>query len=305
MTQKPQRGWLFSFIVLGLIWGSSFLFMKQSLHILTPFGIAFWRNFLGALVLIVIALAQRKTLPKTAKQWLLIWVAGLLMSGIPSALFGFAQQHVSSALAAIMNASTPLFTVLAILIAFRDEKPKPSVLIGLVVGLLGASIVLGVWSGFGQSDPLALAAIILALTCYGFGTPFIRKFVSPMGLSAESAVFVQVFTSAITLAPFYLAPLFTGTGNLFVGPLALTPVASISALGIFGTGLAYVMYFDIIAKVGSAVASSVTYITPLVGVLLGALLLGEPLNWNQAIGGLVVLLGAAITQNRIRIPGLS
>ena len=76
------------------------------------------------------------------------------------------------------------------------------------------------------------------------------------------------------------------------------------ALGIVGTGLAYVMYFDIIAKVGSAVASSVTYITPLVGVLLGALLLGEPLNWNQGIGGVVVLLGAAITQDRIRIPGL-
>lgn len=243
-----------------------------------------------ALILVI----RRHKLPSTLKQWALIWVGGLLMSGVPAALFGYAQQHVSSALASILNASTPIFTVIAILIAFRDETPKRHVVIGLLVGLVGVGVVLGVWAGFGVNDPLAIGALVLAVTCYGFGTPFTRKYISPMAVGNESAVFVQVFTSALTMLPLYLL-----TGPVFVGELSPIPVISILILGFIGTGLAYVVYYDILDKVGSAIASSVTYITPLVGVLMGALLLNESISWNQPVGGLVILLGAAIAQGRL------
>lgn len=294
MTPKKSSNWLFSFILLGIIWGSSFLFIKEALAVLSPFGVAFWRTALGAGVMALILVIRRDKLPTTLKQWVLIWIGGLLMSGVPAALFGYAQQHVSSALASIMNASTPIFTVVAIMIAFRDEKPKRHVVVGLLVGLVGVGVVLGVWSGFGVNDPLAIGALVLAVTCYGFGTPFTRKYISPMPIGNESAVFVQVFTSAVTMLPLYLF-----TGPAFVGELSLIPVGSILILGIIGTGLAYVAYYDILDKVGSAIASSVTYITPLVGVLLGALLLGEHITWNQPVGGVVILLGAAIAQGRI------
>jgi drug/metabolite transporter (DMT)-like permease len=293
MNPTKSSGWLFSFILLGIIWGSSFLFIKEGLEILSPFGIAFWRTALGAAVMALIIVLRRHKLPNTAKQWGLIWVGGLLMSGVPAALFGYAQQHVSSALASILNASTPIFTVIAILIAFRDEKPKRYVVVGLMVGMVGVGVVLGVWSGFGVNDPLAIGALVLAVLCYGFGTPFTRKYISPMPIGNESAVFVQVFTSALTMLPLYIF-----SGPAFVGELTLIPVGSVLILGIIGTGLAYVAYYDILDKVGSAIASSVTYITPLVGVLLGALLLNETITWNQPIGGIVILLGAAIAQGR-------
>jgi drug/metabolite transporter (DMT)-like permease len=298
MTTKRSNGWLLTFTVLGLIWGSSFLFIKQGLELVTPFGIAFWRSALGALVLAIIVAVKHEKLPRTIKEWVIIWVGGLLMSGIPSVLFGYAQQHVSSALASILNASTPIFTVVAILIAFRDEKPKPNVIAGLLVGLVGVGVVLGVWAGFGTNDPLAIGALILAVTCYGFGTPFTRKYISVMPISSTNAVYVQVLTSAVTLLPFYLL-----SGELFIGAFTLASVSSIVILGVVGTGLAYVAYYDLLDKVGSAIASSVTYITPLVGVLLGALVLGEAIVWNQPVGGVIVLLGAAIAQGRIKIPG--
>jgi drug/metabolite transporter (DMT)-like permease len=294
MNPTKSSGWLLSFTLLGIIWGSSFLFIKEGLAILSPFGIAFWRTALGALVMALILVIRRHKLPSTLKQWALIWVGGLLMSGVPAALFGYAQQHVSSALASILNASTPIFTVIAILIAFRDETPKRHVVIGLLVGLVGVGVVLGVWAGFGVNDPLAIGALVLAVTCYGFGTPFTRKYISPMAVGNESAVFVQVFTSALTMLPLYLL-----TGPVFVGELSPIPVISILILGFIGTGLAYVVYYDILDKVGSAIASSVTYITPLVGVLMGALLLNESISWNQPVGGLVILLGAAIAQGRL------
>jgi drug/metabolite transporter (DMT)-like permease len=294
MMPQKSPGWVLSFTLLGLIWGSSFLFIKEGLEILSPFGIAFWRTALGAVVMALIIVIRRHQLPTTLKQWALIWVGGLLMSGVPAALFGYAQQHVSSALASILNASTPIFTVIAIMIAFRDEKPKRYVIVGLSIGLIGVAIVLAIWAGFGVNDPLAIGALVLAVTCYGFGTPFTRKYISTMPISSESAVFVQVSTSALTMLPLYL-----GTGPAFVGQLAPIPVGSMLILGFIGTGYAYVAYYDIINKVGSAIASSVTYITPLVGVLLGALLLGELITWNQPVGGIVILLGAAIAQGRL------
>jgi drug/metabolite transporter (DMT)-like permease len=257
-----------------------------------PLGIAFLRTAIGAATLLIIMAIRKIQLPKTLKQWLLLWVGGLLMSGIPAVLFGFAETRVSSALASILNASTPVFTVLAILIAFRAEKPKPQVLVGLFVGLRGVLVVLGVWKGFGSNDPLAVGALVLAVTFYGFGSPFVRKFIEPLRLPAETSVFGQVSTSALTLLPFYLA------GPLTVGPITTPAILGILALGAVGTGFAYIIYYELLAMVGSPIASAVTYLTPVVGVLIGVLLLHESIGWNEPAGAVVIILGAAVAQGR-------
>jgi drug/metabolite transporter (DMT)-like permease len=295
MSQAKTTSWIYKFLLLGTIWGSSFLFISFGLDALTPTGIAFWRSAIGALTLLLVLLVLRIKLVRGWSAWVKLWIAGLFMSAMPAVLFGYAQQHVTSALAAILNASTPIFTVIAILIAFRAEKPKPEVLIGLAVGLLGVFVVLGIWNGFGENEPLAIGALILAVTCYGIGSPFLRKYVEPLNLKPEAAVFGQVLTSAITLLPFYL------TGALFVGRLDFSSVASMLALGILGTGLAYVMYYRLLAQVGSAIGSAVTYMSPIVGVILGVLLLGEQITWNEPIGAAVILFGAAVAQGRIRL----
>ncbi|MEY4559452.1 MAG: hypothetical protein RLZ82_467 [Actinomycetota bacterium] len=292
MGKPKTTSWIYKFLFLGTIWGSSFLFVSFGLDVLTPMGIGFWRSAIGAITLLVVLLVLRIKFVRGWNTWFKLWIAGLFMSAIPAVLFGFAQQNVTSALAAIVNASTPIFTVLAILIAFRAEKPKATVLVGLGVGLIGVFIVLGIWRGFGENDPLAIAALILAVTCYGIGTPFLRKFVEPLNLRPEAAVFVQVFTSALTLLPFYLS------GAIFTGALNFNSVASMLTLGIFGTGLAYVLYYRLLAQVGSAIGSAVTYMSPIVGVILGLLVLGEQVTWNEPVGALIVLFGAAVAQGR-------
>ena len=292
MNPTKSSNWLLNYIVLGIIWGSSFFFIMLALHTFPPIGIAFWRTAIGAATLAVILAIQKVAIPRSPKQWALLWVSGLLMSGIPAVLFGFAEQHVSSALASIMNASTPVFTVLAIMIAFRAEKPKRQVLVGLGVGLIGVFVVLGIWQGFGDNDPLAVGALVLAVTFYGFGSPFVRKFIEPLGLDPKTAVFGQVSTSAVTLLPFYLA------GPLTVGAATVSSISGMLALGVLGTGLAYILYYRLLATVGSPIASAVTYVTPVVGVIIGTLLLHETISWHEPLGAVVIILGAAVAQGR-------
>jgi drug/metabolite transporter (DMT)-like permease len=292
MNPTKSSNWLLNYIVLGIIWGSSFFFIMLALETLPPIGIAFWRTAIGAATLGVILVIQKVSPPKSLKQWGLLWVSGLLMSGIPAVLFAFAEQHVSSALASIINASTPVFTVLAILIAFRAEKPKPQVVAGLGLGLVGVFVVLGIWQGFGDNDPLAVCALLLAVTLYGIGSPFVRRFIEPMKIDSKTAVFGQVSTSALSLLPLYLF------GPLTIGPATFSSIGGMLALGILGTGIAYVLYYRLLATVGSPIASAVTYITPVVGVAIGVTLLHESISWHEPVGALVIILGAAVAQGR-------
>lgn len=277
---------------MALIWGSSFLFTELSLRFLPFYGVAFWRTFLGGLAMFALVFLLKLQLPKGA-QWFHLWVAGVLMSAIPFSLFSFAQQSTTSSLAAIIGAATPMFTLLAILTIYRTEKVTLIATSGLLIGLIGVAITLGVWEGFGNNDPLAIAALVLATISYGIGGPYIRKFVTPMNLSGTSTAAAQVFTSAITLLPFYLL-----TGPLTTANPTIESLLSIVALGVLGSGFAYRLFHDVIKDAGSTVASTVTFTNPVVATIWGVLLLSEELHWYEPIGGLVVILGAWLAQHK-------
>ncbi len=291
---KPQRSWVIDFSILASIWGASFLFIAVAGRALPPVGVTFFRMVFGALALYVLIKLAKQKVPKTWDAWLKTFVAGLVMSAVPFTLFAYAELHIASGLAGMVNAATPVMTVLAIMIAFRDQKPTRVQIIGLAVGILGTLVLLGVWQGFGENDPLALGALILATMFYGFGSPYIRKFVSPLGLPNQVAVFMQLTSASIATLPFYLAgPLLTGTPDW-------ASIGSILTLGVVGTGIAYVFYYRIIDAAGSTIASSVTIVQPVVAVILGMLILQEKLNWYEAVGGLVIIFGAMITQGRVK-----
>lgn len=289
MTSRLQP-WVAKYIGSGLIWGSSFLFIAVGVRALPPVGVAFWRLLIGAVTMFIILKAGRNHLPREASTWGKMAIGGFFMSAIPFVLFSYAEQHVSSAVAGIINAATPVMTVLMILLFFREEKPNRQTLIGLGIGLVGVAVVLGVWDGFGKSDPTAVLALVAAIACYGFGTPFMRKFIGPLHLPASVSTFGQISTATVILAPFYWS------GTLTTGPIQLETVLAMVALGALGSGIAYWLYYGVIAAAGSTIASSVTLITPLVAVTLGILLLGEELHWYEPIGGLIVILGAAWAQ---------
>ena len=277
---------------MALIWGSSFLFTELSLRFLPFYGVAFWRTFLGGVAMFALAFALKLQLPN-GKQWFHLWVAGLFMSAIPFSLFSFAQQSTTSSLAAIIGAATPMFTLLSILVIYRTEKVTFVAGLGLVVGLIGVGITLGIWQGFGKNDPLAILALVAAALSYGLGGPYLKKFVTPMGLPGTSTAAAQVMTSALTLLPLYAL-----TGPLFTSNPKIDSLLAILALGILGSGFAYRLFHDVIKEAGSTTASIVTFTNPVVATVWGILLLGEELHWYEPVGGLVVIVGAWLAQSR-------
>ena len=290
---RVRSHWIWLFIPMAMIWGSSFLFTELSLELTTFFGVAFWRTLLGGLSMFLLALALKLRFPNTWKQWGHLWVAGLFMSAIPFSLFSFAQQSTTSVLAAIIGAGTPIFTLLAILTIYRTEKVTFLATLGLLIGMVGVGITLGVWQGFGENDPLAIGALVLATISYGIGGPYIRKFVTPMDLPGVTAAGVQVFTSAVTLLPFYLF-----SGPLFIAEPRLETVSALVALGVLGSGYAYRLFHGVIASAGSTVASLVTFTNPIVAAVWGILLLNEELHWYEPVGAVVIIVGAYLAQKK-------
>ena len=278
---------------MALIWGSSFLFIELSLELTTAFGVAFWRTALGAAAMLVLGAVFKISLPKKLGQWGHLWVAGFLMSAFPFTMYAFAQQFTTSILAAILNATTPIFTLLAILAIFRGQRQSTTAIIGLLVGLVGVGITLGVWQGFGDNDRLAILALVLASISYGIGTPYIRKHITPMAQPPTSTAAVQVLTSAVTLLPFYVL-----TGPLFIAQPRVETLGSLILLGVLGSGIAYWLFHQIVAQAGSAVAATVTYTNPVIATFWGVLLLGETLHWYEPVGALLVIAGAYLAQGR-------
>ncbi len=292
---KKSGSWLPLYLVVGVVWGCSFIFIKGGLEFLTPFGVAFIRCSLGAITLYIFAKLKKIALPKERKALFHIWIVSLLLNVFPGIFFALAETEVTSILAGIINAVTPLMTLLAILIVNREEKPKSSQIIGLLLGFTGVLTVLGVWNGLGENPIWAVGILLLAVTCYGFSFPYTRRYVMPLGIRTEAIVSQQLILASITLLPFYL---FDGIAE---DNYRLGPILSMVALGIFGSGFAYLWNFKVMEIAGSAIASSVTYLTPVVAVIVGIIFLSEKITWNEPAGALVVLLGAAIAQERIRI----
>ena len=290
-----RKTWLLSYVLLGITWGMSFLFIKQGLEFLTPLGVAFGRCSLGALTLIIIAKLKGAELPKDPKIWGHLLVVALLLNVFPGILFALAETKVTSILAGIINAVTPLMTVLAILLIGRDEKPKRAQLIGLALGFIGVATVMGVWQGLGENPILYVGMLLLAVTCYGFSFPYSRRFVMPYKLEPTPMATVQLICAAAVLLPGYL---YDGIAK---DEYKLIPLLSMLALGIFGSGVAYIWNFEIIRAAGSAIASSVTFVTPVVAVIAGIIFLGESVTWYEPVGALIVLFGAAIAQERIKL----
>ena len=293
MSKSKSQSWLGLYIALGIVWGCSFIFIKLGLEFLTPFGVAFGRCALGAMALLIYLKIKGLTLVRDRKMIGHLWVVSLLLNVIPGIFFAWAETEVTSILAGIINAVTPLMTLIAIMVVSRHEKPTRPQVVGLILGFLGVLTVLGAWKGLGDNPLWAILILLAAVTCYGFSFPYSRRFILPAQLKPEVMAATQVTLGAITLLPLFL---FDGIAK---DEYRVGPVLAMVALGVFGSGFAYIWNFTIMRDAGSAIASSVTYVTPLVAVLVGFIFLSETLHWYEPAGAVIVLLGAAIAQGRI------
>jgi drug/metabolite transporter (DMT)-like permease len=286
---EPARSWLtpVELATLGAIWGASFLFMRVAAPQFGSFALVEVRLALGALVLLPFLWKAHTKL--TPKHWLRLAGIAAINSAIPFTLFAWAAQRAPAGIGAITNATAVMFTAL-IAFLFFGEKITVRRAIGLAAGFFGVAVLASGKVGGNSVLPAALAGTFAALL-YGVGGNLVRRYLADVPASAVAA-------STLICASILLAPLAIATWPE-------TPVPTISwlcasLLGVLCTGIAYLLYYRLIYRIGAPGASTVTYLVPLFGVLWAWIALGEPLTATMAVAGTLILGGVALSQARTR-----
>nr|WP_268765620.1 DMT family transporter [Leifsonia sp. Leaf325] len=302
MKTRGTLGIWLQFLGMGVIWGSSFLFMKVALEGVGFGQVAWSRLVLGGIVLGVIVLIIRPridggpVLPPDPAVWLHFVVIAISGCVVPFLLFAWAEQYVSSSLASIYNAVTPITTAIMATAVFRVEKLARDQVLGVIVGVVGVVVIIGPWAYAAITGDLwgQFACLGSALS-YGFTFGYTRRFLSGRPIAGATFAFINIGIGGVIML--LLTPI------VAVGPVALDwPVTlSLIALGALGTGVVYIWNINVLRAWGPTNASTVTYVTPVVGVVLGVLVLGETFSWHEPVGALLVFLGILLTQKRFRV----
>ena len=283
--------------LLALLWGSNFLLIAIALDGFNPLQIMAGRLALGAAVLVIILLVGGQRLPRELAVWKHLLFAAVVGNVVPYYLFAWAEQTVASSLAGVLNATTPLFT-LAIAVASRQES-RVSIdrVAGLAIGFVGVVIIMAPWQAGALGTLAGQLGVLAASACYGVVFVYQRRFLTGRGTPPLVLAAGQMVAATLVVA--------LATPAIVATPVdwTLTTLLSLVFLGTLGTGVAYAINFRLIQDEGATNASTVTYLLPVVAVVLGALFLAEQITANVVIGTLVVLVGIALAQQRLRLPG--
>jgi len=272
-------------LVLGAIWGGSFLFMRVAAGDFGPLPLVEARLALGGLVLTPFLWRARAQF--TALLWLRIAAIAAINSVIPFALFAWGAERAPAGIGAITNAMTVMFTTLVAWLLF-GERISARRIVGLTAGFVGVAI-LASGKTAGADVTLAALAGTAASVCYGFGINLVRRYLT--GLPSAAVAAANLLCGAVLLAPFAL-------NSWPARPIPATSWVSAVLLGVLCTGAAFVLYYRLIARIGAARASTVTYLIPLFGVIWAWLVLREPLTVTMGAAGVLILSGVAISQQR-------
>lgn len=292
-----SRQWLL-FVLLSLAWGASFLFIKLALDELSPLMIGFVRLVIASLTMWIIAVATHRRPRFGRRTWLSLAAMGLFNNSLAFVLIPWGEQYISSSLAAILNSTVPLFTIVLAHFVVADERLSNRRVAGLVIGFSGVVVLMapqgaGSGSDLGNLDSLlGSLAIVVASVCYAIATVIGRR-----NLRGEQPVLTSA--TQLTFGALWLLPVVLLSGDL----LTLSGVStftwlSMLWLGAVGSGLAYLIYFTLLREVGATQVVVVTYVLPFIGVALGVLLLSEPLTWSM-IAGLGLILAGLIAINGV------
>jgi drug/metabolite transporter (DMT)-like permease len=279
-------------VLLSILWGGSFFFTKVALAELGPFTIVFFRVALAALALNVVAAALGQSLWRAGMPWGQLLVMGALNNALPFSLIFWGQTTITSGLASILNATTPLFTVAVAHVLTRDERMTVRKLVGVLAGLAGVAVLIG--PDLGGSIWGQIACLAAALS-YAFAAVYGRRF-QAMGVAPMQAAAGQVTASAMLILPIML--IVDQPRELAVPPSAVV-WAALAGLALLSTALAYVLYFRILAAAGATNLLLVTFLIPVTAILLGAAFLGERLELRQFAGMALIGLGLAAIDGRI------
>ena len=280
---------------LSMLWGGSFFFVGVAVSELPPLTIVTLRVGIAALILWAILILSGQKAPGSLSLWRSLFIMGLITNVIPFSLIVWGQTYIASGLASILNATTPMFTVVIAGLLLPDERMTPRKIIGIVIGFIGVTVLIGPSSlkELG-SDTLAQLAILGATISYGFSTTYGRRF-KTMGITPLQTSVGQLTAATIMLLPIMF---FIERPDQLANPSAEVWMAVIS-LGAFSTALAFILFFNILSSAGATNVSLVTFLAPVTAILLGWLILDERLNPEHFIGMLFIGVGLAAIDGRL------
>ncbi|MFI6416664.1 DMT family transporter [Streptomyces sp. NPDC050842] len=275
--------------VLALLWGSTFLWIELALRALSPLQVTVARCLLGASTLLVLCLATRRRLPRGRAVWGHVFVAAFWCNALPFALFSLGQRTVGSGLAGVLNATTPLWSLLLGLALGTERGLRPVRAGGLLLGFAGVVVIFAPWQGTGELGWGALA-IVAAAASYAVGFAYMGRNLVGRGHATLS------LSSAQLVAATVLTGLSLPLGGRPPAHIAPSGLIAVVILGIFATGITFHLTYRIIADEGATNAATVGYLLPVVSLVLGFVVLDEPFSPRAAAGMVIVLVGVGMTR---------
>ncbi|WP_064741772.1 DMT family transporter [Hamadaea tsunoensis] len=282
---------LFRFILLGCIWGSSYTLIKVGNEGLTPSQVVLGRILLGVVTLLLIALVRRVPLPPWGAAWGHFVISATLGMVAPFLLLAWGEHYTSAAVAGTVIAALPLVTMGVVMVALSTEKITGRKTVGLLIGFAGVVLVISPW----RSDAGSLKgqlAVLGACVCYALQTVYVRRFLSPKGIPPLALAAAQLIVALVLQA--VITPFLHWDTPHITSRVAV----AIALLGIFGTGIAYVLFFGLIGELGATTAAAVNYLVPVAALLISTIVLHDSSTWNMWAGVAIVLVGLAVAENR-------
>lgn len=284
--------WVLLFI-LGLLWGGSFFFARIAVHEVPPFTLVLARLGLAAIALHIYLRGRFNTYSVLREHWRSFLILGFVNNALPHTLIFIGQTQIGAGLASILNATTPIWTVLIANGWTQDEKLSGAKIAGCLFGLAGTAILLGPSAFTHTSAPLwALLLPIGAAISYGVAGTYGKRF---RGIPAPVTATGQLTASSLIMLPVSLAADQPWT----LAQPSASAIAAILALALVSTALGYLLYFRILALAGATNASLVTLLVPPSAILLGAAFLGERLGWTDIAGMAVIGIGLIVLDGRL------
>jgi len=293
MSVRPR--WLLpaAFVLLGLIWGSSFAWIKIAVEEIPPASLVALRMGLGAVGMLALLAFIRVPMPRGAREWLPLVVLGAVNAAVPIFLISWGEQFVDSGTAAVLNSLTPIFSLLIAGVALRVEPVTALRVGGLLLGFLGAALLASRELDLraDASGLIGAGAVVLAAFSYAVGASYARHRI-------RSTHRYVVAAGTLVFAAFDTAVLALITDGGVILPTQPDTILAVAWLGVLGSFVAYVCFFFLIEHLGATVAAMVTFMFPVVGVALGVLLLGERMDVRLILGTVLVLMGIIVVTLR-------
>ena len=281
------------FVLLGFFWGSSYLFIKIGVDAgLQPFTLVAGRLFIGLLLLAAVVIVAREALPPPGRMYGHLMVMGLFSVALPFALITWAEQSVDSSLAAVLTGAVPLFVIPISAVLLPTEKITLNAVVGIAIGLVGVAVVVGFNPAtLAGTDLVPQLALIGAAASYAIGGVYARRNVQGLRPMIP-ALFQVAFALVMTAIPAILLE------RPWERPLTGDAIFAVVWLGLLGSGAAYLIFFRILRSWGATRTSMVAYLLPIWGIILGALVLSEPIDLRLIAGTALVIAGIGLVNMR-------